>query len=69
MTTTAAALAQAVPEKTVVLTGAMIPYAFGSSDGLFIARASAVQALPPELRGLTVKAGTAPKKGAKEVRR
>ena len=49
MTTTAAALAQAVPEKTVVLTGAMIPYAFGSSDGLFN-RGSAlsfVQALPP----------------------
>jgi L-asparaginase len=35
MTTTAAALAKAVPEKTVVLTGAMIPYAFGTSDGLF----------------------------------
>jgi L-asparaginase len=25
----------AVPDKTIVLTGAMIPYAFGSSDGLF----------------------------------
>src|SRR3989440_9528865 len=24
-----------VPGKTIVLTGAMIPYAFGSSDGLF----------------------------------
>jgi L-asparaginase len=32
---TAAVLAQAVPGKTIVLTGAMIPYAFGSSDGLF----------------------------------
>ena len=32
---TAAAVAQAVGEKTVVLTGAMVPYAFGSSDGLF----------------------------------
>jgi L-asparaginase len=32
MTDTAAALARAVPEKTVVLTGAMIPYAFGSSS-------------------------------------
>jgi L-asparaginase len=32
---TAAALAQSVPGKTIVLTGAMIPYAFGSSDGLF----------------------------------
>lgn len=35
MTETAAALASAVTGKTVVLTGAMIPYAFGSSDGLF----------------------------------
>jgi L-asparaginase len=35
MTETAAAVAGAVPGKTVVLTGAMIPYAFGSSDGLF----------------------------------
>jgi L-asparaginase len=32
---TAAALARATIEKTIVLTGAMIPYAFGSSDGLF----------------------------------
>ena len=35
MTETAAALARAITGKTVVLTGAMIPYAFGSSDGLF----------------------------------
>jgi L-asparaginase len=35
MVDTAAALAQGVPGKTIVLTGAMIPYAFGSSDGLF----------------------------------
>ncbi|MDQ6860981.1 MAG: asparaginase [Verrucomicrobiota bacterium] len=35
MTETAAAVASAVKDKTVVLTGAMIPYAFGSSDGLF----------------------------------
>jgi L-asparaginase len=35
MTDTAAALARAVSGKTLVLTGAMIPYAFGSSDGLF----------------------------------
>ena len=35
MTQTAARLAAAVQDKTVVLTGAMIPYAFGSSDGLF----------------------------------
>ncbi len=35
--------------KTVVLTGAMIPYAFGSSDGLFNlgSALSFVQALPP----------------------
>ncbi len=35
MVETAAALARAVADKTIVLTGAMIPYAFGSSDGLF----------------------------------
>ncbi len=35
MVETARALAEAALEKTIVLTGAMIPYAFGSSDGLF----------------------------------
>ncbi len=35
MVETARALAAGVEGKTVVLTGAMIPYAFGSSDGLF----------------------------------
>ena len=35
MTDTAAAIARDVTGKTIVLTGAMIPYAFGSSDGLF----------------------------------
>ena len=35
MVRTAAMLASAVSDKTVVLTGAMVPYAFGSSDGLF----------------------------------
>jgi L-asparaginase len=35
MAETARALAAAGLAKTVVLTGAMIPYAFGSSDGLF----------------------------------
>jgi L-asparaginase len=37
-----------VPGKTIVLTGAMIPYAFGSSDGLFNlgSALSFVQALP-----------------------
>ena len=48
MTDTAAAIARAVSDKTVVLTGAMIPYAFGSSDGLFNlgSALSFVQALP-----------------------
>lgn len=35
MTDTAAVIAKAVTGKTVVLTGAMVPWAFGSSDGLF----------------------------------
>jgi L-asparaginase len=35
MVETAAALAAGLSGKTIVLTGAMIPYAFGSSDGLF----------------------------------
>lgn len=35
MENTARLLGPAVPEKTVVLTGAMVPYKFGSSDGLF----------------------------------
>jgi len=35
MVETARVVAQRVREKTVVLTGAMVPYAFGSSDGLF----------------------------------
>jgi L-asparaginase len=35
MVETAAAIAAAELGKTIVLTGAMIPYAFGSSDGLF----------------------------------
>lgn len=35
MVETAAVLAAQVPGKTVVLTGAMIPWKFGSSDGLF----------------------------------
>lgn len=45
---TAAALAKGVSGKTIVLTGAMIPYAFGSSDGLFNlgSALSFVQALP-----------------------
>jgi L-asparaginase len=36
MVDTAGVLARARPDgKTIVLTGAMVPYAFGSSDGLF----------------------------------
>jgi L-asparaginase len=49
MVETAAVLAEGVPGKTIVLTGAMIPYAFGSSDGLFNlgSALSFVQVLPP----------------------
>jgi L-asparaginase len=48
MSVTAAVLAGKVPGKTIVLTGAMIPYKFGSSDGFFnLGCALAfVQALP-----------------------
>ena len=35
MAETARVLGEAKLEKTILLTGAMIPYAFGSSDGLF----------------------------------
>ena len=35
MAETAAVLGSALEGKTVVLTGAMVPYTFGSSDGLF----------------------------------
>ncbi len=49
MVETARALADGVTDKTVVLTGAMIPYAFGSSDGLFNlgSALSFAQVLPP----------------------
>ena len=49
MTDTAAELARSVSGKTIVLTGAMIPYAFGSSDGLFNlgSALSFAQILPP----------------------
>jgi L-asparaginase len=48
MVETARALAAASLRKTVVLTGAMVPYAFGSSDGLFNlgSALSFVQVLP-----------------------
>jgi len=35
MVETARLLGSVIRDKTVVLTGAMVPYAFGSSDGLF----------------------------------
>lgn len=49
MVSTAELLARRVPGKTVVLTGAMIPFAFGSSDGLFNlgGALAAVQVLEP----------------------
>jgi len=49
MVETARVLAQGLAGKTIVLTGAMIPYAFGSSDGLFNlgSALSFAQALPP----------------------
>ena len=49
MVETAAALAAGLTGKTVVLTGAMVPYAFGSSDGLFNlgSALSFAQVLPP----------------------
>ena len=48
MVETARAIAEEIESKTVVLTGAMVPYAFGSSDGLFNlgSALSFVQALP-----------------------
>ena len=48
MVETAHMLADSVPKKTIVLTGAMIPVKFGSSDGLFNmgSALSFVQALP-----------------------
>lgn len=35
MTVTAELLSKKVTDKTIIITGAMIPYKFGSSDGLF----------------------------------
>jgi len=49
MELTAAVLGKNITGKTIVLTGAMVPYTFGSSDGLFnLGTALAfVQTLPP----------------------
>ncbi len=48
MVDTARALAAAALDKTIVLTGAMVPFTFGSSDGLFNlgSAVSFVQVLP-----------------------
>lgn len=49
MTVTTKVIADANLEKTIVLTGAMIPYKFGSSDGLFNfgGALAFAQSLPP----------------------
>jgi L-asparaginase len=49
MVETAKVLGETLKDKTVVLTGAMVPYAFGSSDGLFNlgSALSFAQTLPP----------------------
>ena len=49
MVETARAVAEGVRNKTVILTGAMVPYAFGSSDGLFNlgSALSFAEVLPP----------------------
>jgi L-asparaginase len=49
MVETARDVAHGVAGKTVVLTGAMVPYAFGSSDGLFNlgSALSFAEVLPP----------------------
>ena len=49
MPETAAVLGPKVKDKTVVLTGAMVPYKFGSSDGMFNlgSALSFAQTLPP----------------------
>jgi L-asparaginase len=48
MPVTAAILADQIKNKTIVLTGAMVPYKFGSSDGMFNLGSSLafVQTLP-----------------------
>jgi L-asparaginase len=71
MTQTADYLATHIPHKTIVLTGAMIPYKFGSSDGMFnLGSALAfVQILPPgiyiSMNGKIFKAGSVRKNLAK----
>ena len=63
MSVTAEVLASKIKDKTIIITGAMIPYKFGSSDGLFnLGSALAfVQSLPPgvyvAMNGKVFKAG------------
>jgi L-asparaginase len=49
MPETAAVLGKKITDKTIVLTGAMVPYKFGSSDGMFNlgSALSFAQVLPP----------------------
>jgi L-asparaginase len=49
MAETAKVLGEKIKDKTIVITGAMVPYKFGSSDGLFNLGSSLafVQTLPP----------------------
>ena len=49
MEKTAKELGEAIKDKTIILTGAMVPYAYGSSDGMFnLGSAIAfAQSLPP----------------------
>ncbi len=51
MVETARVLANSIKDKTIILTGALIPYKFGSSDGLFNLGSSLafVQTLPHEV--------------------
>lgn len=71
MDETAKLLAKYIKDKTVVLTGAMVPYRFGSSDGIFNLAASLafVQTLSNgvyiTMNGEYFEAGTVKKKSKK----
>lgn len=71
MPETASLLAGIIKDKTIVLTGAMVPYKFGSSDGLFnLGSALAfVQSLPAgvyvAMNGMIFEAGNVRKNKAK----
>jgi L-asparaginase len=73
MVETGRVLAEEKTGKTIVLTGAMVPYAFGSSDGLFNlgSALSFVQVLPPgvyiAMNGRCLDAGRARKNKATGV--